>query len=656
MDGRHESTEELREVILTQHRQIDALQHEIDDAEVLIKALNALLKLDADAEPFAGVFAVLAPVLQFSHALVLVEGDAPGAGLHCVVASRPELVNSMWERTPTIARALGGRVIATVPPGTGAAWPPEAVDCGLSPDQPALYLPLGTRDRRGVLMLLRPLGTEGYDRRDIAVARKLSVLASHAFAARQANRSEKERRRLYELTQELRSAQDALAHRANYDPLTGLPNRTYFEEQITRATKELAPGHKMALAFIDLDGFKQVNDFYGHDTGDELLTAVAGRLREHIRDHDVLARISGDEFVLLLNPVDDAASVMPIVERVLDGLRKPFHIGPLHLMASASVGLAVFPDHGEDYDRLRRNADMAMYSAKSTARGGAAFFEPRIAQASTSRAAAEQDLRRAVADGRFRAVLQPKIDLATMRVTGFEALARQVGEDGSIGTSAEFVGLAAGLGLLDRITEIVLDGVAADLPALDAAYGGDTTISVNVATQQITDPHRLDAILTRLARAGAPGRFVVEVTEDSLLNTETFRRAVQPRLAGACVRISIDDFGTGYAALSRMVDIPADEVKIDRSFITSVHERARGQVLVRALATIGHELGSSVVAEGVETVDELRYILTCTTIGHGQGYLFARPAPAGELVAQRAAITARLAALGVAHRTPAGQV
>ncbi len=645
MNAGHDSTEELREVILAQHRQLDALQREVDDAEVLIQALNALLKLDADAEPFASVFDVLAPLLQFSHALVLVEDDAPDASLRCVAASHPGLVGTAWDRTPIISKAVGGRVIATVPPGTGDAWPPDVVRCGLSPDQPALYLPLGSRDRRGMLMLLRPLGTEGYDRRDITVARKLSLLASHAFATRQANRSEKERRRLHELTKELRSAQDALAYRANYDPLTGLPNRAFFEEQITRATRELAPGQKMALAFIDLDGFKQVNDFYGHDTGDKLLTAVAERLRDHIRDHDILGRISGDEFVLLLNPIADAASVTPIVDRVLDGLREPFHIGPLHLMASASVGLAVFPDHGDDYERLRRNADMAMYSAKNNARGRAAFFEDRIARATTSRARAEQELRRAVADGRFRAVLQPKIDLMTMRVVGFETLARRVGGDGSLGPGADFIELAGDLGLLDQITDIVLDSLLTDLPGLDAAYGDGTSISVNVATGQATDPRRMDAVLARLRGTGRPDRFVVEVTEDALLNADAFRDDVLPLLVDAGVRVSIDDFGTGYAALSRMVDVPADEVKIDRSFVTTVHERARSQVIVRALSTVGHELGSSVVAEGVETVDELRYLVTHTAIRYGQGYLFARPAPAHDLIARRAQLLASLARL-----------
>ncbi|HWK25782.1 MAG TPA: EAL domain-containing protein [Solirubrobacter sp.] len=624
------TAEELREVLVAQQRELDRLRREADHAELLIEALDALLDVDGDADPFAGVFAVLQPLFGFARALVLAETDRDGT-LRCIAASTDELVGREYEATRIFEKVLSGRVTAT-----------------LSADaEPALYLPLGFRERRGLMALLRPEGVGGFDRRDIVLARKLALLASHAFAARLANRSERERRRLHGLAEELKAAQAMLAHRANHDALTGLPNRAYIEEHVQRRLRQAAEDERFALAFIDLDGFKQVNDLYGHSVGDGLLTAVAERIRRQIRDSDVLARVSGDEFVLALDPIDDLEALDRIVARILVCLKETFNIDGASIMLSASIGLAVHPDHGTDYEQLRRNADVAMYSAKAATRGSAAYFDAEIGRAAARRTTFEQVLRRAVSERRFASVLQPKVSLETFEVTGFEALARRVGGDGALHTPAEFIEPATQLGLLDPITEIVLDEVVAVAPALGDVFGEATTISVNVSAHQATDPATMRRFLQRLASSGRPERFIVELTEDALLQSERFQRDVIPLFRESGVRVSIDDFGTGYASLATLIDITAHELKIDRVFISRIHERPRTQVLMRGLAAVSRELGVKVVAEGVETVDELAYLQSLEAFETAQGYLFARPQAPAELIAGHGELTARLRQLAV---------
>jgi predicted signal transduction protein with EAL and GGDEF domain len=316
-------------------------------------------------------------------------------------------------------------------------------------------------------------------------------------------------------------------------------------------------------------------------------------------------------------------------------------------MLSASVGVAVYPEDGADYAELRRNADMAMYSAKTTTKGSAAYFDADLGRAVSERTELEQLVRRAVRERRFRAVVQPKVDLRTMENTGFEALARRVDDDGALFPPAEFIAVATQLGLLDEITAIVLDDVLADLPALDACFGDRTSISINVSATQATDPARMRTFLSRLAASGYADRFVLELTEDTFLHATVFEEQVLPLFREFDVRASIDDFGTGYASLSTLLEVTPNELKIDRAFITDVHERKRSQVILHAVAGACRQLGLAVVAEGVETERELEYLLSATAIQTAQGYLFAKPMPAEELIDQHAEIARRLRSLSV---------
>jgi diguanylate cyclase (GGDEF)-like protein len=634
--------EELREQIQSQHQQLRGLRRDVANLNLLIEALNALLEADADAEPFAAVFAVLGPLFQFSHAAVLVEDEATGQ-LRCVVATEPDLVETLWTPTTMTTRVLAGRVIATVTQHRESSWPPAAARLGLRPQQPALYLPIRIRDQRGLMMLLRPVDADGFDRRDVTVAQKLSLIASQALATRRANRVERERTDLKRLTGELQAARDSLTYRANHDELTGLASRSFFEQRATAAIAAMQPGQQLAIAFIDLDGFKQVNDYYGHEIGDDLLIAVANRLRRYIVDDtDMVARISGDEFIFLSNPISGIASLMAAVSIGLAEMREPFLLRGRQLMISASVGVAVYPDHGTTFDELRRNADMAMYRAKNTARGTVALYKPAIASAVARRLDSEQELRRAVAERRFRAAVQPKVDLATMEVVGFELLARQVGETGEVGESAAFIDLAIQTGLLDQITDIVLDDAIAMMPALDATFGDAMTISVNVSSRQATDPVKLRSFVDRLVASGYAPRFTLEVTEDALMAVDVFRDEIMPLITAAGISVSIDDFGTGYASLSRLLTISAHEIKIDRSFVTALPSRPRSQVMLKAMETIGCELGATVVAEGIETVEELQYLRAHTRVHVAQGFYFSKPLLPDDLITQYSSFTERL--------------
>lgn len=632
----------LRELLARQRRELDVLRRESDHTELLIDALNAMLAVDRDDDPFAGVFAVLESMFGLAQALILGERKLPDPLLDCIAATTAELVGTSWPRLDVFERALGGDA-ATAPDGLGCE--PETghdVFAAVSCTHPALCVPVGFRERRGVAVLLR---AEPFARHEVDLAAKLSLLASHALAARMANSGERERERLRAMTDDLRAAQRKLAHRANHDPLTGLPNRGYFEERVRLALAGADAGRRLALAFIDLDRFKQVNDLHGHAAGDGLLVAVAERMRTRIRGSDVLARISGDEFALMLDPVDSPQMLERIVARITDALKQPIPVDGISVLPSASIGVAIFPEHGSSFEELIGNADRAMYAGKSSARGRATFFDGEIARAAAGRLQLEQTVRRAVRERRFCSVLQPKVDLRTMQIIGFEALARLVADDGSLTPAAEFIDAATELGLLDDITEILLDEVTLAQPALLAAFGARVTTSINVSAQQAAAPGRMAALLDRLAATGRADRFAVELTENALLDAAAFQHRVLPLLRRAGVRVSIDDFGTGYASLASLLDITVEELKIDRAFVARIDERPRSQVIVQALTAAGRELAVSVVAEGVETVDELDYLLSATSIGIAQGHLFSTPLTLDELLSGRDELLAWLATL-----------
>ncbi|WP_439814169.1 putative bifunctional diguanylate cyclase/phosphodiesterase [Zavarzinia sp. CC-PAN008] len=572
-------------------------------------------------DPFATVFGSLRGVFAFEDALALVE---KGDRFECISATSAALVGLSWPRGDLFAKVAGGRVIATFSSHAIAEWKALGSDL-ISPDQPALYMPIQMRSDRGLVILVQRGGAAGYTRDDVALARKFTLLASHALALRHSMLTETESSRLRQLSEEL-------TRRAYYDDLTGLPNRALIQQRVEH---RLARGNReaaFALAFIDLDDFKRINDYYSHAIGDAVLIEVAQRISSHVRGRDMLARISGDEFVLMLDSLRDKDDVRRVIDRILTEIRKPLVIESYEIFTSASIGVSFYPDHGEDYESLRRNADNAMYRAKSEAKGSAAYFDTQMGQALTARMELEQRLRVAIRDRQFHAAFQPKIDLARGRVAGFEALIRWRDAHGVIRPPGTFVGLATELGLIGDITLFVLESSAAAFSLLDPVFGGHTTISINLAAQQACDMAFVSQLGEALAQCGHAHRLMLELTEEAFIASRHFQSQVLPMLRDLGVKVSIDDFGTGYSSLAVLADITADEIKVDRSFITQIQDRPRSQSILRAIESLAHPLGMSLVAEGVETAAELNYLARATSIRMVQGFHFARPMDLPDLV------------------------
>jgi c-di-GMP phosphodiesterase Gmr len=451
-----------------------------------------------------------------------------------------------------------------------------------------------------------------------------------------------------DITERVR-AETELLRRAYHDELTGLPNRSLIRERVEAI---LARGDgRFALAFIDIDNFKHINDFYSHAIGDALLVKFVQRISTHLRASDILARMSGDEFVLILDPLESAEQIAAVIDRLVEHLKQPFLIDGFEIFTSASIGVSFYPEHGRDYEALRRNADTAMYRAKADVKGGASFFDLNMGQAVTARMEREQRLRLAIRDRQFYCAFQPKVDLRTHEVVGLEALVRWRDGNGDIQGPSEFVALAVELGLIDQITHMVLSETVAAMGHIDEAFGPDATISINVAAKQATNIGFMRSFARALEDTGRAERFMIELTEDAFLAKNQFQTDVLPLLRRIGVRVSIDDFGTGYSSLSALADITADEIKIDRSFITGIHNRPRSQNVLKAIESLSAALGMTVVAEGIETFEELAYLQAATRIRYAQGFYFSKPLFLGD-IAHADDVAAESRAVAAARELP----
>jgi diguanylate cyclase (GGDEF)-like protein len=455
--------------------------------------------------------------------------------------------------------------------------------------------------------------------------------------------------------------EDELFGRAYFDELTGLPNRSLLEKAVRDLIETGPAENKFALAFIDIDNFKHINDYYGHAAGDGLLVKIAHRIADQIRSSDMLARVGGDEFVLLLSPIGGIDELDADVKLLSERLKEPFFIDGHELLTSASIGVSLFPKHGMDHQALRANADTAMYRMKGAAKGGVNFFEPGLGDKAAERARLEQRLRLAIRDRRLCCAFQPKVDFRSQSVVGIEVLLRWRDEEGAIQAPGDFVNLAVELGLMDDITRVVLAQTVEAIETIDGAFGPRSAISLNIAARQAGNFRFMRSFADALAATGYPERFMVELTEEAFLLTSQFQTRVLPMLREIGAKISIDDFGVGYSSLSTLADITADEIKVDRSFITQIHRRPRSQSLLTAIDSLGAALGMSVIVEGVETVEELIYLEAATRIRVAQGYYFAMPMSFDEIprgkapfLGFRASTDAResIASRAFQHRAP----
>ena len=402
-----------------------------------------------------------------------------------------------------------------------------------------------------------------------------------------------------------------------------MENHRQFEEQVD---KLLATGiARFAVALIDIDNFNRINDCYGNSRADAFLAQAAARVARRIGSSDVLARIGGDQFLLAITQFESRDDLADAINAISQALRDPFIINGLEIFSSASIGVSLFPEHGRNSRTLRENAELAMREVKNAGKDGAAIFEAAIGQSASARAQAEQRLRQAIHDHRFRCAFQPKVDIATEQVVGVETLVRMIGDDGETHGPGSFIDLAIELGLIDDLTLLIVHEIINSIDLINEAFGATTTISFNVAAKQASDVDFMKRVVAMLRESGFAHRLIVEVTEEAFLAKNLFQTEVLPLLREIGARVSIDDFGTGYSSLSTLADITADEIKIDRSFITDIHRRPRSQIVLKAIESLGAALNMSMVAEGVETPEELLYLKAATRIRTIQGYYFAKP-------------------------------
>lgn len=422
-------------------------------------------------------------------------------------------------------------------------------------------------------------------------------------------------------------AEAKINHMARYDTLTGLPNRAILRNRIERSLEEVGGEDIFAIHFVDLDQFKQVNDTLGHTSGDLLLKAVAERLRPLIRDTDLIARFGGDEFVVLQSPVKSASEASALARRMLTALTGTYEISGHEVVISASIGIALAPKDGNDVDQLMRNADMALYRAKSDNRGTWRFFKPEMEVSAQARRNLELDLRYALENDAFEVYYQPIFDLRTKQIIVCEALLRWPHPERGMISPAEFIPVAEEMGLIVEIGKQVLRKACTEC----RAWPGDTRVAVNLSPIQFSRANVPFLIRDALAATGLPaGRLEIEITETTLLQDTTKTRDYLRQLDELGVKISLDDFGTGYSSLSYLHSFPLHKVKIDQSFLKELDVDARRLTLLRGIARLSAELGLRVAVEGVETYEQLELISAEDSVDEVQGYLFsmALPGPA----------------------------
>ncbi|EJN39477.1 diguanylate cyclase (GGDEF) domain-containing protein [Pseudomonas sp. GM84] len=438
--------------------------------------------------------------------------------------------------------------------------------------------------------------------------------------------------RTAELARSLTLANQELTQLALHDTLTGLPNRTLLSDRIEQAIGKVAEqGGCFALMFIDLDGFKPVNDAFGHHVGDLLLKAVAARLRGHLHSQDTLARIGGDEFVLLveLQEPDDA---MDVAVKQVNLVSRPYRVAEHDLQLTASLGIVLYPGNGEDQLELLRNADAAMYHAKSAGKNGYSFFDVSMNSNARQQLQLLQDLRMALEQRQFRLHYQPKFDAQACQPIGAEALLRWEHPQHGLLLPDRFIGLAEKTGLIIPIGEWVLDEACRQMRQWLEQGHGDWRMAVNLSALQFCHAGLVDSVARALRENGLPANHLtLEITETTAMHDADASLTVLQRLSDMGVDLSIDDFGTGYSSLMYLKRLPANELKIDRGFVRDLEQDSDDAAIVSAIVALGQALGLRIVAEGVETDGQQDFLtrLGCDSL---QGYLLGQPVPAEQFM------------------------
>ena len=439
---------------------------------------------------------------------------------------------------------------------------------------------------------------------------------------------------------QLQNANDELKKQAYVDPLTNLPNRMLFEDRLQHAVRrserdeERISGRnpkRLAVLFVDLDGFKPVNDSFGHAAGDIVLKEAASRLRATARDSDTVARVGGDEFLLLMEDVGTVADAVTLARRVIESLAQPFQIPGRQVEISGSVGIVVYPDQGHR-DKLVANADAAMYAAKRAGGSTYAVFEAHMDAGASEQLSLQNDLRHAIELGQLQLYYQPKVDGRIGQIRGVEALLRWTHPERGMISPALFIPIAERFGLIGTIGRWVIDEACRQM-AEWADQGVRMRVAINLSVYQLREEdlvQRIEAALNR--HAIDPSQLLCEITETVAMEDIKATQRAFEGLERIGVYLSIDDFGTGYSSLSTLRQLPARQLKIDRSFVNDIATSNDARAVVDAVVRLAHALGLKVVAEGVETAEQ-RDILIELGCDELQGFYFARPMPAQTLLA-----------------------
>ena len=431
---------------------------------------------------------------------------------------------------------------------------------------------------------------------------------------------------------EQKKALDTIWQQANFDPLTGLPNRRMF---IDRLGQEIKKDHRaktrIALMFIDLDMFKEVNDSLGHEMGDELLKMVAARMIDCLREVDVVARLGGDEFTLMMGELEDINAIDRVAATIVEKLAAPYQLKNAQTYISASIGISIYPDDATKAEDLLKCADQAMYESKRLGRNRFNYFKPSMQAASLRKVGIARDLRRALLENQFLVYYQPIVNLVNGRIEKAEALLRWQHPSRGLLDPNEFIPVAEETGLIISIGEWVFRQAATQAAAWKKLQSGAIQISVNQSPVQFQEKNDSPTNwLNHLISLGLKGNsIVVEITESMLLQSDTFEKNKLLGFRDAGMQVALDDFGTGYSSLSYLIKFDIDYIKIDQSFVSGLESGPSGSILCEAIIVLAHKLGLKTIAEGIET-EQQRDLLTKMGCDYGQGFLFSRPVPAKE--------------------------
>ena len=425
---------------------------------------------------------------------------------------------------------------------------------------------------------------------------------------------------------DIKESEEKLRHQAYHDALTGLPNRLLFQDRLAQAIRHAGRGDEtLAVLFLGMDNFKNVNDGLGHNTGDLYLETIAGRLRNSCRGEDTVARLGGDEFVVLLPEMQNNRNILEIMGRIQSAINQPVVLKDQEILPSVSIGVTFYPGDGRTPELLMKNADMAMFKSKQTERGSYTLYNPEMDAQFHKRMEMEQKLRRALTNGEFRLAYQPKVEVGSKKVSGAEALIRWENPELGNVSPVEFIPLAEETGIILEVGDWVLKQALEDTREIQKILGKEFEIAVNLSARQFLDNRLLDRITTILEESEIPRERVnLEITESLAMENSEVILTVLEQISAMDMKISIDDFGTGHSSYSYLKRFKANTLKIDKSFVDELPGGAKDPAIIKNIIDLGHILDMEVVAEGVESEEQYQYLKKagCDLI---QGYFFSRP-------------------------------